>query len=80
MGVIIALEVVIILLQIAIFVLHRRTKYRVENECYTDYRHNNVVLRVYKAEFEYQAVGNLRSKILDQGNLNAYYRWTLMEL
>lgn len=51
-----------------------------ENEYYTDYFHGNLILRIYKPEFEYQAVGNVpREKLLDRGNFSQYYVWTLMQ-
>lgn len=51
-----------------------------ENEYYTDYTHNRLILRVYKPEFEYQAIGKIpRDKILDGGNLTMTYKWALIE-
>lgn len=51
-----------------------------ENEYYTDYVHNKLILRVYKPEFEYQALGKIpREKILDGGNLTMMYKWALIE-
>lgn len=51
-----------------------------ENEYYTDYVHNRLILRVYKPEFEYEAIGKLPiEKILDRGNLSQYYVWALIE-
>ena len=50
-----------------------------ESEFYTDYIHGKLILRVFKAEFEYQAIGNVtREKLLDVGNLNAIYKWALL--
>lgn len=57
-----------------------RLKSQKENEYYTDYRHNNLVLRVYKPEFEYQAIGKVPiEKILDRGTLSQFYNWVLIE-
>ena len=57
-----------------------RLKHQKENEYYTDYVHNNLILRVYKPEFEYQAIGNIPvEKILDGGNLSQFYKWALIE-
>lgn len=57
-----------------------RVKKQKENEYYTDYVHNKLILRVYKPEFEYQALGKTpREKILDGGNLTMTYKWALLE-
>lgn len=57
-----------------------RLRSQKENECYTDYVHNNLILRVYKPEFEYEAIGKVPiSKILDRGNLSQFYVWALIE-
>ena len=57
-----------------------KLKHQKENEYYTDYRHNNLVLRVYKPEFEYQAIGKVPiEKILDRGTLSQFYNWALIE-
>lgn len=57
-----------------------RLKSQKENEYYTDYIHNNLVLRVYKPEFEYQAIGKVPiEKILDRGTLSQFYNWVLIE-
>lgn len=51
-----------------------------ESEFYTDYRHGNLIMRIYKPEFEYQAIGNVpRHKILDRGTLSQFYIWALLE-
>lgn len=51
-----------------------------ENAVYTDYRYKNRVLRVYKNEFEYQAIGEvLPTRILETGTLSQFYRWALIE-
>lgn len=51
-----------------------------ENEYYTDYIHNNLILRIYKPEFEYEAIGKVPlEKILDRGTFSKFYDWCLME-
>lgn len=51
-----------------------------ESEFYTDYVKGTNIMRVYKPEFEFQAIGNLPpSKILDVGRLSAYYNWALID-
>lgn len=77
---IIALLLLTDLLIIIFLCKYVKLKNQKENEYYTDYLHNNLVLRVFKAEFEFQAVSSLRvTKILDRGNLNMYYLWVLFE-
>lgn len=57
-----------------------RLRSQKENECYTDYVHGNLILRVYKPEFEYEAIGKVHiSKILDRGTLSKFYVWALIE-
>ena len=79
-GVIIGLLCFIILSQILIFwVIFQKKKQR-ENEYYTDYFHNKLILRIYKPEFEYQAIGNIsRDKLLDGGTFSLYYKWALIQ-
>lgn len=51
-----------------------------ENEFYTDYVHGNMTLRIFKPEFEYQAIGDLNPySILDRGNFSQYYLWALID-
>ena len=77
---IIALLLLTDLLIVIFLCKYVKLKKQKENEYYTDYLHNNLVLRVFKAEFEFQAVSLLRvTKILDRGNLNMYYLWILFE-
>lgn len=65
---------------IVLAVKYIRLKKQKENEYYTDYFHGNLILRIYKPEFEYQAVGNVpREKLLDRGNFSQFYVWTLMQ-
>lgn len=79
-GVIVGLLCFIILSQILIFwVIFQKKKQR-ENEYYTDYVHNKLILRIYKPEFEYQAIGNIsRDKLLDGGTFSLYYKWALIQ-
>lgn len=79
-GVIIGLLCFIILLQILIlWVIFQKKKQR-ENEYYTDYVHNKLILRIYKPEFEYQAIGDIsRDKLLDGGTFSLYYKWALIQ-
>lgn len=79
-GVIIGLLCFIILSQILIlWVIFQKKKQR-ENEYYTDYVHNKLILRIYKPEFEYQAIGNIsRDKLLDGGTFSLYYKWALIQ-
>ena len=79
-GVIIGLLCLIILSQILIlWVIFQKKKQR-ENEYYTDYVHNKLILRIYKPEFEYQAIGNIsRDKLLDGGTFSLYYKWALIQ-
>ena len=52
-----------------------------ETEYYTDYVHGNLAMRVFKVEFEFQAVGNVNvNRILDRGTLSPTYLWALIEL
>ena len=51
-----------------------------EDEFYTDYVRGNLILRIYKPEFEYIAIGGVpRDKLLDQGTFSLYYMWALIE-
>lgn len=51
-----------------------------DNEFYTDYKKGNLTLRIYKLEFEYQAIGQVsRDKLLDGGNFSLNYRWALIQ-
>ena len=57
-----------------------RLKNQKENEYYTDYIHNNLILRIFKPEFEYEAVGKVPvEKILDRGTFSQFYNWCLIE-
>lgn len=59
---------------------YSRVRNQKENEYYTDYRHNNLILRVYKPEFEYEAIGKIPvEKLLDGGTLSQFYKWALIE-
>lgn len=57
-----------------------RLRNQKENEYYTDYIHNNLILRIFKPEFEYEAVGKVPvEKILDRGTFSQFYNWCLIE-
>lgn len=74
------IEVCILVVQIMIFFLHGDTISKKENEYYTDYRHKNLIIRIYKPEFEWQAIGSVpREKLLDRGNFSQFYVWALLE-
>lgn len=52
-----------------------------ESEFYTDYTHGNLTLRIFKPEFEYQAVGDINPySILDRGNFSQFYLWALIDM
>lgn len=77
---IIGMLFIVIILQGGIFFVVFHVKKQKENEYYTDYKHNGLTLRIYKPEFEYQAIGNIpRDKLLDRGNFSQYYVWALIE-
>lgn len=74
------LLLIIVFLQGWILFAFLWVKNQKENEYYTDYVHNKLILRVYKPEFEYHAIGKIpREKILDGGNLTMTYKWALLE-
>lgn len=57
-----------------------KLKNQKENEYYTDYVHNNLILRIFKPEFEYEAVGKVPiENILDRGTFSQYYVWALID-
>ena len=65
---------------VVLCIKYARLKKRTENEYYTDYLHGNLILRVYKPEFEYQAIGKVpREQLLDRGNLSQFYIWALIQ-
>ena len=72
------LHIVVIIL---LLTLCRRRINAKDNEYFTDYQHKNMVLRVFKPEFEFQAIGNIQQgKLLDRGVLSKFYFWALIEL
>lgn len=79
MIMILFVQVLILIFQIMVFILHKGTLNKKDNEFYTDYAHGKTVLRVFKPEFEYQAVGNIDGEILERGNLSLYYMWALIK-
>lgn len=47
---------------------------------YTDYVNAGLILRVYKPEYEFQAIqGVTPTKLLDRGTLSPFYDWVLIE-
>lgn len=55
-------------------------KQQKENEYYTDYVHNNLILRIFKPEFEWKAIEKVpREKLLDRGTFSQFYNWVLIE-
>ena len=75
-----ALQVLQLIAVIILAVKYVRLKSQKENEYYTDYIHNNLILRVYKPEYEYQAAGNVPPKcLLDRGRLSPLYDWVLID-
>ena len=65
---------------ILILTTYQRKKKVVESEYYTDYSKGTLVMRVFKYEFEYQAIGDIdRGKLMDTGNLTINYRWALID-
>jgi hypothetical protein len=57
-----------------------REKTTPKNEFYTDYVRGSLILRVYRYEFEFQAIGDVKSyEILDGGNMSALYKWALLK-
>lgn len=75
----VALQIVSLLSVLVLCVKYVRLKETKENEYYTDYRHNNLILRIYKTEFEYMAIGKVpRNNILDQGTFSPTYMWALL--
>ena len=82
MIIIISLALQILQLAAVILLAYKYVQLRnqKENEYYTDYVHNNLVLRVYKPEYEYQAVGNISTEyLLDRGSLSPLYDWVLID-
>lgn len=62
------------------YILYVKLKERRDSDYYTDYLNGKLLMRVYKPEFEFQAIGNLgKDEILDGGNLTAYYKWALIK-
>lgn len=60
------------------YVRLRREK---KSEYYTDYTYKTLTMRVFKPEFEFQALGKTPiEKILDRGSLSPAYCWALIEL
>lgn len=76
--VMIVLQLLIMAFAIFISFHYIKLKQMRETEYWTDYEHNDTVMRVYKWEFETQALeGMKRWQVLDRGDLTPYYRWIL---
>lgn len=74
-------DVITFIMFLALCYKYTRLRDQKDSEYYTDYAHKNLVLRVYKPEFEYEAIGKIPiEKILDRGVLSIYYNWCLIEL
>ena len=68
-----------IIFGVALYLLYKEKRHR-ESEFYTDYHRGVHTLRVFKPEFEFQAIGNVTGgKILERGNLSQFYMWALIE-
>ena len=53
---------------------------RVESDYFIDYVNKDFIFRVFKTEWETQAMEGLgRHQVLDGGRLNESYRWILIE-
>lgn len=71
---------VIFCMQIWLTIIILRNKKIKESEYYTDYVHKNITLRVFKPEFEFQVLSQVKkTKILDSGTLSQFYLWILIE-
>lgn len=80
LWVIIGLQSAILLFGVFISICYIKVKRMRETEYWTDYKHNELVFRVFKWEFESQAFNGLkRGQILDVGDLNQFYRWILFK-
>lgn len=76
----IVFDVVTFGLFLILYYKYVRLKTQKENEYYTDYVHNGLILRIYKIEFEYEAIGKVPiEKILDRGTFSKFYDWCLIE-
>ena len=76
--VMIVLQALVIVFAIFISFHYIKVKQMNETKYWTDYQHNDTVMRVYKWEFEVQSLEGLkRWQILDRGDLTPNYRWIL---
>lgn len=79
-----------LVLQIINFILALIILYRIElkkrakateSEFFSDYIKGDLILRVFKPEYEYQAIGDIDRKkfeVLERGNLSQFYMWALI--
>lgn len=50
-----------------------------EHEHYTDYIHGDLILRIYKPEFEYIVKLDVQGMIVDEGIFSPVYNWILIK-
>lgn len=76
----IAFDIISFVAFLIVCIKYVQLKKHKENEYYTDYTHNRLIIRIYKPEFEYEAVGKVPiEKILDRGTFSKFYEWCLIE-
>lgn len=76
--VMIVLQVLVMAFAVFISFCYIKVKSIRESEYWTDYQHNDTIFRIYKWEFETQALdGMKRWQVLDRGDLTPNYRWIL---
>ena len=80
MWILITLQLITLLSVVYVCFRYVRLQEQKENEYYTDYVHNGIILRVYKPEYEFQAAGNISIEyLLDRGTLSPRYDWVLID-
>ena len=73
-------QVLILIGFIILAVAYVRVRREKDNDNYIDYFHRNLVLRIYKPEFEHVAIKGIpRDSILDIGTFSPYYKWILFQ-
>lgn len=81
MILLIILQTLSLLATLVVCVKYVRLRKEKDSQYYTDYRHKNTIVRVYKPEFEHYAIGDVpRDKLLDRGVFSQFYFWVLIEL
>lgn len=74
------LQITILVAVLGLILTYVRLRNKKDSEYYTDYHNGKLILRIFKPEYEYQAIGNVqRGKILDRGTLSQFYFWALIE-